>query len=166
MAENMQDDDYRKVCTHCIMLAKLSVMAFISRTGILNYDACVVNHILFYVGIQILQGLPRFQTGNLEHNNILFERLKGIAARKGCSPSQLALAWVHHQGDDVCPIPGTTKIENLDNNIDALSIKLTPEEIAELESIASGDAVKGGRFQGASLTWKASETPPLDSWKA
>ncbi|KAH7571464.1 hypothetical protein JRO89_XS04G0057100 [Xanthoceras sorbifolium] len=113
------------------------------------------------------QYLPRFQPENLEHNKQLFERVNEIAAKKGCTPSQLALAWVHHQGDDVCPIPGTTKIENLDKNIKALSVKLTPEEMAELESIATEDAVKGDRYGGtAAPTYKDSETPPLSSWKA
>ncbi|KAK6915020.1 NADP-dependent oxidoreductase domain [Dillenia turbinata] len=54
----------------------------------------------------------------------------------------LALAWVHHQGDDVCPIPGTTKIKNFNQNIGALSIKLSPEEMAELDSYASTDSVQ------------------------
>ncbi|KAL5767466.1 hypothetical protein ACOSP7_014070 [Xanthoceras sorbifolium] len=108
------------------------------------------------------QYLPRFQPENLEHNKQLFERVNEIAAKKGCT-----LAWVHHQGDDVCPIPGTTKIENLDQNIKALSVKLTPEEMAELESIATEDAVKGDRYGGtAAPTYKDSETPPLSSWKA
>lgn len=88
-----------------------------------------------------------------------------MAARKGCTPAQLALAWVHHQGDDVCPIPGTTKVENFNQNIGALSVKLTPEEMAELESYASADAVKGDRYGFSSGTWKESETPPLSSWK-
>ncbi|XP_034686542.1 probable aldo-keto reductase 2 [Vitis riparia] len=109
---------------------------------------------------------PRFQPENLEHNKILYERVSEIATRKGCTPSQLALAWVHHQGDDVCPIPGTTKIENLNQNIGALSVKLTPEEMAELESIASADVVKGDRYQTTTFTWKNSDTPPLASWKA
>ncbi|KAH9657749.1 putative aldo-keto reductase 2 [Citrus sinensis] len=111
------------------------------------------------------QSLPRFQAENLEHNKKLFERVNEIAAKKGCTPSQLALAWVHHQGDDVCPIPGTTKIENLNQNIKALSVKLTSEEIAELESIASADAVKGDRYGGTISTHEESETPPLSSWK-
>ncbi|KAK9932834.1 hypothetical protein M0R45_020056 [Rubus argutus] len=110
--------------------------------------------------------LPRFQGENLEHNKTIFERVSDLAARKGCTPSQLALAWVHHQGNDVCPIPGTTKIENLNQNIGALSVKLTPEELAELESFASADAVKGDRYQDDFSTWKNSETPPLSSWKA
>nr|XP_008380430.2 probable aldo-keto reductase 2 [Malus domestica] len=107
--------------------------------------------------------LPRFQAENLEHNKTIFERVSDLAARKGCTPSQLALAWVHHQGNDVCPIPGTTKIENFNQNIGALSVKLTPEEMAELESYASADAVKGGRYMDDFSTWKNSETPPLSS---
>ncbi|XP_038720251.1 probable aldo-keto reductase 2 [Tripterygium wilfordii] len=112
------------------------------------------------------QHLPRFQPENLEHNKKLFERVNKMAARKGCTPSQLALAWVHHQGDDVCPIPGTTKMENFNQNIGALSVKLTLEDMAELESIASADAVKGDRYGGLVTTYKESETPSLSSWKA
>jgi aryl-alcohol dehydrogenase-like predicted oxidoreductase len=116
--------------------------------------------------IHCLQFLPRFQPENLEHNKTIFERVNEMAARKGCTPSQLALAWVHHQGKDVCPIPGTTKIENFNQNIGALSVKLTPEEMAELESFASEDVVKGDRYMNNFATWKDSETPPLSSWKA
>ncbi|EEF43747.1 aldo/keto reductase, putative [Ricinus communis] len=110
--------------------------------------------------------LPKFQPENVEHNKHLFERVNKMAARKQCTPSQLALAWVHHQGDDVCPIPGTTKIENFNQNIGTLSVKLTPEEMAELESIASADAVKGERYGDRVPTYKTSDTPPLSSWKA
>ncbi|GLT87091.1 hypothetical protein SLE2022_051910 [Rubroshorea leprosula] len=108
---------------------------------------------------------PRFQPENLEHNKHLYERVKEMATRKGCTPSQLALAWVHHQGNDVCPIPGTTKVENLNQNIGALSVKLTPEEMAEIEVIASKDAVRGDRYPSTIPTYKNSETPPLSSWK-
>ncbi|XP_077242151.1 putative aldo-keto reductase 2 [Tasmannia lanceolata] len=107
----------------------------------------------------------RFQGENLEHNARVFERITEMAARKGCTPSQLALAWVNHQGSDVCPIPGTTKIENFNQNIVALSVKLTPEDMAELESLATADAFKGERYPGTYMTYKDSETPPLDSWK-
>jgi aryl-alcohol dehydrogenase-like predicted oxidoreductase len=112
------------------------------------------------------QFTPRFQPENLEHNKAMFERVKEMAAKKGCTPGQLALAWVHHQGNDVCPIPGTTKMENFNQNIGALSIELSPEEMAELESIASADAVKGDRYGSVLLTWMNSDTPPLSSWKA
>ncbi|EXC14261.1 hypothetical protein L484_021760 [Morus notabilis] len=88
--------------------------------------------------------LPRFQPENLQHNQKIFEQVNEIASRKGCTPSQLALAWVYHQGNDVCPIPGTTKIENFNQNVAALSVKLTPEEKVELESLAL--AIRGDRF--------------------
>ncbi|KAH7858976.1 hypothetical protein Vadar_030070 [Vaccinium darrowii] len=90
-----------------------------------------------------ITGLPRFQPENLELNKTMFEWVNGMAAKKGCTPGQLALAWVHHQGNDVSPIPGTTKVENFNQNIGALSVKLTPEDMAELESIALAGAVKG-----------------------
>ncbi|KMZ57558.1 hypothetical protein ZOSMA_853G00010 [Zostera marina] len=79
---------------------------------------------------------------------------------------QLALAWVHHQGSDVCPIPGTIKIQNLKSNIKALSVKLTPEDMSELESYASVDDIKGARYQPShsTYTWMNSDTP-LSSWR-
>ncbi|XP_054820538.1 probable aldo-keto reductase 2 [Prosopis cineraria] len=110
--------------------------------------------------------LPRFQPGNLEHNNSIFERVSELAKRKGCTTSQLALAWLHHQGSDVCPIPGTTKIENLNQNIGALSVKLTPQELFELESFVPGDAIKGDRTAIGTAPWQESDTPPLSSWIA
>ena len=133
-----------------------------SKTIAYSNVATIMTNFIF----QLLQHLPRLQPENLEHNKNLFERVTEIAAKKGCTSSQLALAWVHHQGDDVCPIPGTTKIDNFNQNIKALSVKLTPEEMAELESIASADAVKGDRCRSDTPTYKDSETPPLRSWKA
>uniref|UniRef100_A0ACD5UQH1 Uncharacterized protein n=1 Tax=Avena sativa TaxID=4498 RepID=A0ACD5UQH1_AVESA len=110
--------------------------------------------------------MPRFLPENLEKNALIFERVNALAIRKGCKPSQLALAWLHHHGSDVCPIPGTTKIENFNQNVGALSVKLTPEEMAELESYASPGDVQGDRCPPMMNTWKDSETPPLSSWKA
>nr|CAB3484165.1 unnamed protein product [Digitaria exilis] len=110
--------------------------------------------------------MPRFQPENLDKNAQIFEYVNTMAERKGCTPSQLALAWVHHQGNDVCPIPGTTKIENFNQNVGALSVKLTPDELAELESYAAASEVVGDRYPQMTYTWKDSETPPLSSWKA
>ncbi|KAK4433784.1 putative aldo-keto reductase 5 [Sesamum alatum] len=107
---------------------------------------------------------PRLQGENLENNKVIYERISEMAARKGCTPSQLALAWVHHQGDDVSPIPGTTKFEHLNENIGALSVMLTPQEMTELSDLA--DLVKGERNVFMKNTWKYSDTPPLSSWKA
>ncbi|KAI3929893.1 hypothetical protein MKW98_004047 [Papaver atlanticum] len=112
------------------------------------------------------KNLPRFQPENLEQNKHIFEKVNELAQKKRCSPSQLALAWVHHQGTDVCPIPGTTKIENLNQNVGALLVKLTETELAELESLASDeDAVKGERHSTMKSTWKYSETPSMSTWK-
>ncbi|KAK8954312.1 putative aldo-keto reductase 2 [Platanthera zijinensis] len=105
--------------------------------------------------------LPRFQPENLAKNAAIFERVNEIASRKGCTPSQLALAWVHHQGSDVCPIPGTTKIENFDQNLGALAVKLTPQEMDELEPCV---AAEGDRCPSYMPTWRNSETPPLSFW--
>ncbi|XP_047948550.1 auxin-induced protein PCNT115-like [Salvia hispanica] len=107
---------------------------------------------------------PRFQGENLESNKLIYDKICEMATSKGCSPSQLALAWVHHQGDDVVPIPGTTKIDNFNDNIGALSVKLTPEEMTLLSSLAEN--VKGDRYIAMVRTWKDADTPPLESWKA
>ncbi|KAL8486961.1 hypothetical protein ACS0TY_023127 [Phlomoides rotata] len=106
---------------------------------------------------------PRFNGENLETNKLIYEQVREMATSKGCTPSQLALAWVHHQGDDVCPIPGTTKIENFNDNIGALSVKLTFEEMTRLSTLAN--LVKGDRGFWMQNTWTNSDTPPLASWK-
>lgn len=110
--------------------------------------------------------MPRFQAENVEHNKHIFERISKIANKKGCTEAQLALAWIHHQGDYVCPIPGTTKIENLNQNIGALSVELAPHEMSELESLASEGNVKGDAHGPMNCAWKNSETPPFSSWKS
>ncbi|WVZ83428.1 hypothetical protein U9M48_030576 [Paspalum notatum var. saurae] len=110
--------------------------------------------------------LPRFQPENLDKNDQMFKRIDAMATKKGCTPSQLALAWLHHQGNDVCPIPGTTKIENFNQNVGALSVKLTQEEMAELESYTAAGEVQGGRYAQKAGTWEDSETPPLSTWKS
>ncbi|KAL6650519.1 hypothetical protein ACP70R_009444 [Stipagrostis hirtigluma subsp. patula] len=112
----------------------------------------------------IRKNMPRFQPENLEKNVQVFDRINEMAKRKGCTPPQLALAWVHHQGSDVCPIPGTTKVDNFNQNVGALSVKLTSDDMAELEFYAA--AVQGDRHSHMVYTWKNSETPPLSSWKS
>uniref|UniRef100_A0ACD5ZQP9 Uncharacterized protein n=1 Tax=Avena sativa TaxID=4498 RepID=A0ACD5ZQP9_AVESA len=72
-----------------------------------------------------LKGHPRFSAENLEKNKHVYLKMEELAKEHKCSPAQLALAWVLHQGDDVVPIPGTTKIKNLESNIDSLKILFT-----------------------------------------
>ena len=115
----------------------------------------------------LIQNLSRFQPENIEQNRSIFDRVNEMAMRKSSKPGQLALAWLHHKGNDLCPIPGTTKIDNFNQNIEALSVKLTPQEISELESYATADIVKGDRiWNGLPHSWKNSDTPPLSSWNA
>ncbi|KAJ6338829.1 hypothetical protein OIU76_008316 [Salix suchowensis] len=149
--------------------------SYVQRTWHWDCRVSPLVHGFFSTGAKLVESLSegdyrkdmaRFRPENLEHNQQLFDRVNEIAARKQCTPSQLALAWIHHQGDDVCPIPGTTKIENFNQNVGALSLRLTPEEMAELESIASSDAVRGERSEDGFATFKDSDTPPLSSWKA
>jgi aryl-alcohol dehydrogenase-like predicted oxidoreductase len=90
--------------------------------------------------------------------------LHGIASRKGCTTGQLALAWVQHRGDDVVPIPGTTKIKNFDENVDSLRVKLSKEDLEEIESLFDAESIGGDRYVDMNET--ASDTPPLSSWQA
>ncbi|XP_059070209.1 probable aldo-keto reductase 2 [Cryptomeria japonica] len=109
--------------------------------------------------------LPRYVGENLERNKVIFETLLSIASRKGCTPGQLALAWIQHQGNDVTSIPGTTKVKNFEENIGALYVKLTIEEMKEIEDTVSSNGVYGDRYHDKDFTWINSETPPLSSWK-
>jgi aryl-alcohol dehydrogenase-like predicted oxidoreductase len=89
---------------------------------------------------------PRFQGAALEANLALVDRIREIAEAKGCTPGQLALAWVLAQGEDVAPIPGTKRITYLEQNVDALSVSLTPEDLATLDEAVPRDAVAGPRY--------------------
>jgi aryl-alcohol dehydrogenase-like predicted oxidoreductase len=89
---------------------------------------------------------PRFQGAALEANLALVDRIRQIAEAQGCTPGQLALAWVLAQGEDVAPIPGTKRITYLEQNVDALSVSLTPEDLATLDEAVPRDAVAGPRY--------------------
>ncbi|XP_065854551.1 probable aldo-keto reductase 1 [Euphorbia lathyris] len=102
---------------------------------------------------------PRFSEENVEKNKVFYTRIENIARKYGCSPVQLALAWVLNQGDDVVPIPGTTKIKNLKENIEALRIKLTKEELKEISDGVPINEVAGVRSFNMSNTYKFANTP-------
>jgi aryl-alcohol dehydrogenase-like predicted oxidoreductase len=94
---------------------------------------------------------PRFSGEAFDANLILVERLEAIAKRKGATPSQLALAWVLAQGEDVIPIPGTKRRKYLEENVAALNIKLTGAEIQELEAAVPQDEIVGERYNAGGL---------------
>jgi aryl-alcohol dehydrogenase-like predicted oxidoreductase len=89
---------------------------------------------------------PRFQSGNFERNRELVERVEEIAADKGLSPSQVALAWVHAQGDDIVPIPGTKRRTYLEENVAAAAIELTDEERSRLDEVFRPGVTAGDRY--------------------
>jgi aryl-alcohol dehydrogenase-like predicted oxidoreductase len=86
---------------------------------------------------------PRFQRGNLEHNVAIVEVVDEVAHEKGATAAQIALAWVHAQGEDVVPIPGTKRRKYLEENVGSLDIELTAEDIERLESAGVG---QGDRY--------------------
>ncbi|XP_012476663.1 perakine reductase [Gossypium raimondii] len=112
-----------------------------------------------------LRMFPRFSGENLEKNRILYSKVEKLAEKHGCTAAQLALAWVLHQGDDVAPIPGTTKIENLDSNIESVKVKLTKEDLKEIIDTIPIHEVAGSNYPDSlkQFTWKYGNTPPKKS---
>jgi len=94
---------------------------------------------------------PRFQGDNFVHNRALVAHIEAFAIAKGCTPSQVALAWVLAQGDDVVTIPGTRYLARLDENLGALDIKLTITELAALNAAIPPGAAAGNRYPPAAL---------------
>jgi aryl-alcohol dehydrogenase-like predicted oxidoreductase len=95
------------------------------------------------------QRFPRFAADAFEHNRALVDRVRVIAARRGATAGQLALAWVLAKGDDLVPIPGTKRRKYLEENAAAADIALTPADIAELEAAVPASAVQGDRYAAA-----------------
>lgn len=95
---------------------------------------------------------PRFQGENFNRNLALVRQVEAMAAAKGCTPAQLALAWVLAQGDDVVPIPGTKRRRYLDDNLGALEIALSPAELAQLAAAFPRDAAVGTRYPAAMMS--------------
>jgi aryl-alcohol dehydrogenase-like predicted oxidoreductase len=89
---------------------------------------------------------PRFQEGNRERNLERVERAREIAEEVGCTPAQLALAWLLHQGDDVAPIPGTRRVNRLEENAAAAELELTSEQLAALDEAFPPGATAGDRY--------------------
>ena len=89
---------------------------------------------------------PRFQEGNFEKNMEIVEQVKAIAERKGATPAQMAIAWVLAQGNDIVPIPGTKHVGYLEENLGALEVSLTNEDIEELNATAPIGEVAGDRY--------------------
>jgi aryl-alcohol dehydrogenase-like predicted oxidoreductase len=88
--------------------------------------------------------MPRFADDNLAANEAIVAEVAAVAEAHGVLPGQVALAWVHQQGDDVVPIPGTKRVAYLEQNVAALGVHLTDEELTRLDALAN--RVAGSRY--------------------
>ena len=93
-----------------------------------------------------LTNYPRFGEGNLQANLKLAEAVKSLAEKKGCTPAQLALAWVLAQGDDIVPIPGTKRVKYVEDNMGALRVSLTPEDEEQIRAEVAAIPITGDRY--------------------
>ncbi len=93
--------------------------------------------------------MPRFQGENFEQNLNLVAKIKEIANRKGCTPAQLALAWLLAQGEDIIPIPGTKRRERLEENLRALEVELNDDDLRRIEESAPPGVATGTRYPRA-----------------
>jgi aryl-alcohol dehydrogenase-like predicted oxidoreductase len=96
---------------------------------------------------------PRFLGENFQKNLKLVEELKRLAQARGCTPAQLALAWVLSRGDTVVPIPGTRHRKHLEDNLGALELEMAPAELAGLNAIFPPDAVSGARYRPGTMSF-------------
>jgi aryl-alcohol dehydrogenase-like predicted oxidoreductase len=94
---------------------------------------------------------PRFQGANFQKNLDLVERIRQMATRKNCTPAQLALAWILAKSPNTVPIPGSRKIERLEENLGAVNVQLTNDDLAEIDRILPPDAAVGLRYPEAAM---------------
>jgi aryl-alcohol dehydrogenase-like predicted oxidoreductase len=98
----------------------------------------------------IRRTMPRFAPAAFAENLRLLAGFNALALDAGCTPAQLALAWLLARGDDVIPIPGTTSMSHLQENLTAADVRLSPEVMAQAEALISRQAVLGGRYSALS----------------
>ena len=94
---------------------------------------------------------PRFQGENFNRNLELVQLIEAMAQEKGCSPAQLALAWLLHQGEDIVPIPGTKQVRYLEENMGSLSVTFSAQDLAKIEQIAPKGVAAGERYPAAAM---------------
>lgn len=92
------------------------------------------------------KSLPRFQEDNFEQNRLLVNKLEELARAKMCTPAQLAIAWLLHQGADIFPIPGTKKIKYLEENAGSVDVSLTSEELKAIRAVINQTTISGERY--------------------
>jgi aryl-alcohol dehydrogenase-like predicted oxidoreductase len=104
--------------------------------------------------------MPRFRQGNVEKNLSVVERLRRIGAEKGATPAQLAIAWVRSRGEDIVPVIGARRRDQLQEALGSLDVRLDPDDLARIEAAASPDLVAGTRYDPAQMAHLDSERNP------
>ncbi|WP_066337344.1 aldo/keto reductase [Azohydromonas lata] len=97
----------------------------------------------------IRRAMPRFTPENYARNLQLFDGLQRIAQSRGCTPAQLSLAWLLAQGEDIVPIPGTTSVAHLEEDLDAVNVSLDADVMRDLDALINPRTVAGGRYNAA-----------------
>jgi aryl-alcohol dehydrogenase-like predicted oxidoreductase len=106
---------------------------------------------------EIRSRMPRFQAENLARNRALVEALQAIAREKNCTTAQLAIAWVASRGNDVIPLVGAKRPDQIMNAIDALNVRLSAADLTRIEAAVPPTAVAGARYGAALMTHLDSE---------
>jgi len=105
--------------------------------------------------------MPRYSAENFSKNLKFVDELTAVAKEKGCTTSQLVLQWLMRQGEDIIPIPGTKRIKYLEENMGALDVVLSDEEVKRIREMVEKCEIQGGRYMEAMLTYCFADTPPL-----
>lgn len=113
-----------------------------------------------FVEKDVRRAMPRFQEPHFATNGHLLAEYRGLAAEAGCSPAQLALAWLLQKAPHVLPIPGTTSVEHLEANVAAASIELRSETVERVEALINEKTISGPRYSDATLAEIDSEEFP------
>ncbi|MBC5767924.1 aldo/keto reductase [Ramlibacter albus] len=127
--------------------------AFVAFSPLARGFLCdAVHDVTAFVPNDIRRAMPRFAPDHYTENLKLLPRYKAIAREAGCTPAQLALAWLLHKRADIVPIPGTSKVEHLTENMKAADVKLSPDTMAALEEHVNQRTVHGNRYSQQSRT--------------
>lgn len=104
------------------------------------------------------KALPRFSDENRGNNVKIVQHFRDVASKHGCTTSQLALAWLLKQGDDVIPIPGTKRVKYLEENWDSRNVKLSEEDVAEIRKFVEGAEIAGHVLPAAFENYNYADT--------
>ncbi|MFP5466487.1 MAG: aldo/keto reductase [Gammaproteobacteria bacterium] len=121
-------------------------VSFVAFSPVARGFLCGPMDVAAFDAKDIRRSMPRFSPENYASNAALLPAYNAIAAEAGCSPSQLAIAWLLHQGDDILPIPGTRSVEHLRDDLGAASVALSPDVLSRLDALINPRTVHGDRY--------------------